>query len=54
MEMSAIQRLMVKESPPGIFLFIYEWVAAALLPALFLTEAFCSIAPIPALIIYKI
>jgi hypothetical protein len=45
---------MVKESPPGIFLFIYEWVATALLLALFLAEAFCSIAPIPALIICKI
>jgi hypothetical protein len=37
---------MAKESPLGIFFFISEWVATALLPVLFLTEMFFFISPL--------
>jgi hypothetical protein len=36
---------MARESPLGIFLFVSEWVVTALLPALFLKKALCSISP---------
>jgi len=36
---------MAQESPPGIFLFVSEWVVTALLPVLFLEEALCYISP---------
>jgi len=45
------KRVMAEESPPGIFLFVSEWVVTALLPALFLPEVLCCISPS---IIYKI
>jgi len=35
------KRVMAEESPPGIFLFVSEWVVTVLLPALFLTEVLC-------------
>jgi len=42
---------MARDIPLGIFLFIFEWVVNALLPALFKEKALCSISP---QIVYKI
>jgi hypothetical protein len=39
-------KIKAKESPLGIFLFVSEWVATALLPDLFINRAFCSISPL--------
>jgi hypothetical protein len=36
---------MARESPLGIFLFIFEWVVTALLLALFLKKDMYSISP---------
>jgi hypothetical protein len=51
MEYVLYKTIMAKESPCGIFLFVYEWVMTALLSVLFLNETLCSIS---LLIIYKI
>jgi hypothetical protein len=51
MERVLYKKLMAKGSFSGLFLFIFERVASALLPVLFLHEALCSISP---LIIYNI
>jgi len=37
---------MAKESLSGILLFVSEWVVNALLPALFLAGALCSVSPL--------
>jgi hypothetical protein len=46
-----MQKVMAKESPLGINLFVSERAVTALLPALYKKKALCSISPS---IIYKI
>jgi hypothetical protein len=41
--MSAMQKVMAKESLLGISLFVTEWVVTALVPALIYKKALCSI-----------
>jgi hypothetical protein len=46
MEYELYKKVMAKESPPGVFLYISKEVVTALLLVLFFNEALCSIAPL--------